>query len=377
MGPSRCSGLAPLAGWRVGITADRRAEEQLELLVRRGATVLHGPAVRTLPFDDDTPLRLATDELIASPPDVVLATTGIGMRGWFGAAEAWGLDADLFTALASAGHIYARGPKVRGALQQAGLQPTYIEPSERLDAMLGHLLRAGVGQRRVALQRYGEPVPWAIDALVAAGADVVDVPVYRWTAPADDAPVRRLVTELGAGRLDAVTFTSAAAVRRFVDVEPTVRHAFTTGGVVAVAVGPFTAEALVASGIAPDCCPPRGRLGLMVRELAELARGRHRHLVAADAVEVVVQGGHLEGADAVELHGLDRALFDVLAERPGTVVGRTALLRRVWGSDRDQSAVDAGIGRLRRSLEPTGLRVQVVPRRGWALNAAEVRCGSG
>lgn len=39
-----------LSGFTVGITADRRWEEQAELLRRRGACVIHGPSIRTLPI---------------------------------------------------------------------------------------------------------------------------------------------------------------------------------------------------------------------------------------------------------------------------------------------------------------------------------------
>lgn len=37
----------PLDGFVVGVTADRRASEQAELLRRRGADVMHGPAIAT------------------------------------------------------------------------------------------------------------------------------------------------------------------------------------------------------------------------------------------------------------------------------------------------------------------------------------------
>jgi uroporphyrinogen-III synthase len=40
----------PLTGFTVGVTADRRWNEQAALFERRGATVLHGPTIRTLPL---------------------------------------------------------------------------------------------------------------------------------------------------------------------------------------------------------------------------------------------------------------------------------------------------------------------------------------
>ncbi|MDQ3504855.1 MAG: uroporphyrinogen-III synthase, partial [Actinomycetota bacterium] len=67
-----------LAGYTVGVTAARRAEELGTMLERRGATVLQGPALRIVALTDDTDLLEATRGLIARPPDVTVATTGIG-----------------------------------------------------------------------------------------------------------------------------------------------------------------------------------------------------------------------------------------------------------------------------------------------------------
>ena len=101
-----CDQVPPMAGHRVGVTADRRAEEQGELLRRMGAEVIHGPVLRMLPLGDDQPMREATDALIADPPTIVLLTTGIGVRSWIGAAETWGC-ADELLAVLTAAPIYA------------------------------------------------------------------------------------------------------------------------------------------------------------------------------------------------------------------------------------------------------------------------------
>src|SRR3954453_15042857 len=105
----------PLHGYCIGVTADRRWEEQAELLRRRGATVLHGPSIRTLPVGADDELRAATEELISNPAECFIANTGIGVRSWMAAAESWGFGADLLRSLAGA-RIYARGAKASGAV---------------------------------------------------------------------------------------------------------------------------------------------------------------------------------------------------------------------------------------------------------------------
>lgn len=68
----------PLAGFTVGVTAARRADDLIALLRRRGASVLHAPALRIVPLADDGELLAATKELIHRTPDAVVATTAIG-----------------------------------------------------------------------------------------------------------------------------------------------------------------------------------------------------------------------------------------------------------------------------------------------------------
>jgi uroporphyrinogen-III synthase len=373
-----CGRIPPLTGWRVGVTAHRRADEQAELLQRRGASVLSGPVVRTLPFGDDRPLREATDDLLAQPPDIVVATTGIGIRSWFGAAESWGLDNEMVAAFGPA-HRVARGPKARAALATVGLPSHVAEPSERLDALVEGLVDQGIDGRRIALQLYGEDVPWAVDRLRSAGADVVAVPIYRWTPAADLDPARRVLRELLAGQLDAVTFTSSAAVRSFADLAescdqgPGLREAL-SGSVLPVCVGPVTAEAALAAGFARPCVPTKGRLGLMVRALAVELHGRHRHL-RLDGHEVVVHGSTVwSGDQRVELTDLEQSLFALLAERPHAVVSRTTLRSRIWGPRNKESAIDSAVSRLRKVLRSVGFTVDTIQRRGWTLNAAESPC---
>jgi uroporphyrinogen-III synthase len=373
-----CARIRPLTGWRVGLTAHRRADEQAELLRRRGATVVFGSVVRTLPFGDDRPLRDATEALLAKPPDLVIATTGIGIRSWFGAAESWGLDRELTRALSPARRA-ARGPKARAALAAVGLPSHLDEPSERLDNLADGLVAGGVAGMRIALQLYGEALPSVIGQLRDAGAEVVAVPVYRWTAAEDLGPATRLVRDLLAGQLDAVTFTSAAAVRSFagladeIGVGTELRAALSSSAVTAC-IGPVTAEMAAAVGFERRCVPERGRLGLLVRALSTHLHDRHRHLRIAGR-EVVVHGASVwSGDDHVVLTDLERLLFAALAERPAAVVSRRALRQRIWGQQCGESAIDSAVSRLRRVLQPVDLTVDTVHRRGWTLGASEVEC---
>src|SRR3954454_21018849 len=241
--------LLPLRGYTVAVTAARRSEELGALLDRRGARVGYAPAIRIVPLADDADLVAATGQVLAAPVDLVVATTGVGFRGWLEAAEAW--DLPLREHLQTA-RVLARGPKARGAIRGAGLVDAWSPESESSGEVLEHLLSGAEGPlpgRRIAVQLHGDPLPELVSGLVRAGAEVVKVPVYRWVLPEDTGPLRRLVTAIAARGVDAVTFTSAPAAASLLQVagEEGVRAAVLAAfadAVLPIAVGPVTAGPL-------------------------------------------------------------------------------------------------------------------------------------
>jgi len=343
------------------------------MLRRRGARVLHGPAIRTLPLGPEEGLRRATEVLVDTPPDVVVANTGIGIRSWFAAAESWGLGDDLTRALAGA-RILARGPKAAGAVLTAGLPVAWRAPSETLAELVEQLLLESLAGTRVALQLDGNSEQLQSDRMRRAGADVVDVPVYRWTLPPDRRPAIRVLQAACAGRLDAVTFTSAAALHNlFVlaerrDEGSLLRDAF-NDPVLAMCVGPVCAQTAADHGVR-GIEPDRPRLGSMVHSLTEHLAARRRHLRMGSA-HVVVQGAlvTIEGR-RVTLRERERAVFDALLRTPGAVVSRAELLRDIWGAaTADKHALEVTVARLRKRLGAAGVAVHTVIRRGYRLDA--------
>ena len=185
----------------------------------------------TLSCADDVQLRDATGACIKAPPDLLIANTGVGMRGWFDAATRWGLGARLVESLRGC-EILARGPKAVAA------------------------------------------------ALGRQGSEVTVVTVYRSLPAADQAPLSRLVDLVADRDLDAVVFTAAPAVKVLMDVATAAGRkqefldAF-RGHVIAACVGPVTAEAFGQLGI-PVIQPARSRLGALAREIiVQLPARRH------------------------------------------------------------------------------------------------------
>ncbi|MFC9791842.1 uroporphyrinogen-III synthase [Streptomyces sp. NPDC057695] len=359
----------PLAGFTVGVTAARRADELIALLRRRGAAAVHGPALRIVPLADDTELLAATKELIGHAPDVVIATTAIGFRGWVEAAEGWGCGQELLAVLRDT-ELLARGPKVKGAVRAAGLTESWSPGSESMAEVLDLLLAEGVAGRRIAIQLHGEPLPGFVEALTAGGAEVVGVPVYRWMPPEDIGPLDRLLDAVLSRSLDAVTFTSAPAAVSLLsraeergvreDLVAALRH-----DVLAVCVGPVTALSLQAEGI-DTYQPERFRLGPLVQLLCTELPARARALpVAGHRVEVRGHAVLVDGAlRPVPPAGM--ALLGLLARRPGWVVSRADLLRALPGAGRDEHAVETAMARLRAALGTPKL-IQTVVKRGYRL----------
>ncbi|MET9884796.1 uroporphyrinogen-III synthase [Streptomyces sp. NPDC006430] len=374
-GAAAVPAAGPLAGFTVGVTAARRADDLIALLRRRGASVLHAPALRIVPLADDSELLAATKELIDCAPDTVVATTAIGFRGWIEAADGWGIGEALLARL-RASELLARGPKVKGAIRAAGLVETWSPQSESLAEVLDRMLTAGVAGRRIALQLHGEPLPGFVEALRAGGAEVVVVPVYRWMAPEDLGPLDRLLDAVACGGVDAVSFTSAPAAASLLSraEQRGMRDAVLgglRGDVLSACVGPVTALPLQAHGV-DTVQPERFRLGPLVQLLCQELPGRARVLpVAGHRVEI---RGHAVLVDA-ELRAVPpagMALLRALARRPGWVVGRPELLRALPGAGRDEHAVETAMARLRGALGAANL-IQTVVKRGYrlALDAGE------
>lgn len=368
----RVTAVLPLAGFTIGITADRRADEQAELLRRRGAAIQHGPVIKTLPLVDDASLRDVTEDLYRRPPQYVIANTGIGMRAWFAAAESWGSGDVLVDTLGKA-QVFARGPKAASVAHTAGLEVAWRAPSERLEEVIDLLVEEPIRGARVAYQEHGDDVAGALERLEAAGAEVVRVPVYRWILPDDVGAAQRLVEGVISGRIHAVTFTSAPAVRNCFLIATRMgradelRDALATKVRVAC-VGPVCAEQAVDDGIPDPIVPAKARLGLLVRALCDR--------LAAEVIEMKVQGRsvRIQGSAVlvdgvqVDLSEREAHVLRLLAERPGCVVGKQQFLREVWTTTTDPHVVEVTIGRLRRRVAVFGTAIRVIPRRGYLLD---------
>ena len=354
---------SPLAGYRIGVTAARKVEEQVQLLERRGATVIWAPALSTDPNRvDDASLRAATDEVLARPIDLFLATTGIGMRTWFAAAESWGVLDKLVEALGES-EILARGPKSVGALRRQGLRELWAPESEEFEDVLEHLRGRDLTGKRIVVQEHGQSLSMAAHALRRRGADVTTVAIYRVVSADDPEPMFHLVDEIADRALHAVTFTSAPAVAALMEAAgSTGRRDEVIGAfqddVLASCVGPVTAAAFEMWGV-PSIYPDRSRLAAMVKQLETELPSRSDGLSVSVAGHTLLLHGDevlLDGA-AVRLTPAPLAVLQALLVNPGQVVSRRELLAALpSGTASSEHAVETAVARLRRRSGPAWCR---------------------
>jgi uroporphyrinogen-III synthase len=364
---------AVLAGRSVLITGERRSGELASALQRRGATTSIVPALSMIPGHDDDALMSATGALTAKPPDIVVITTGIGLRGWIEAADAHG-RADPLLAVLHAARIVARGPKALGAIQAAGLSADWVAESETSAEIIELLLAEGVAGLRVAVQHHGAGADGIDTALLAGGADVVSLVVYRWGPPPDAAAVSASTGAAAEGDVDVVVFTSAPAAHAWLEAAADagslagIRDRCAAGDLLPTAVGPITAAPLRAIGIEP-LLPERARLGALVRALvARFADDGNEVDTVAGRLQLRPRAAMLDGA-TLTLTPSSLSVLRVLVEAAGQVVPRERVLQALPGCSLDPHAAEVAIARLRESTDRQLIRT--IFKRGYRLEVAE------
>ncbi|HEY6395070.1 MAG TPA: uroporphyrinogen-III synthase, partial [Candidatus Binataceae bacterium] len=263
-------------GLRVVAFENRMAAEVARMIERRGGRAIIAPAMREVPLDENPAALDFAARLVAGEFDAIVFLTGIGTRVLFQVMETRFARAALTASLTRLATV-VRGPKPLKALRDLGVEPAIVTPEPNTWRELVSALASCVDLRgkRVAVQEYGVSNRDLIAALQARGASVTTVPVYRWTLPADFAPLRSALERIASGAADIAIFTSSNQVTNVIQMaEANGTAAELKRGLGAMAVGsigPVCSEALRSNGIAVDFEPEHSKLGHLIREAA--ARG--------------------------------------------------------------------------------------------------------
>ena len=255
----------PRLGRRLLVTRPREQAGRLaSRLERLGAEAIEAPATEIVPFAKTEALDRAIGEIETF--DWIVFTSRNGVEIFF--RKLFDAGADV-RALGRA-RLAAVGPATAEALAERGLRADAV-PAEFDGEGLSARLASEVAGCRVLLPRAAGAREVLPRALAAAGAEVVDVPLYR-SEPAAALP-ERVLEMLGQGSIDAVTFTSGSTAEGFLALLDEPGRA-RLANVVIASIGPVTSEALRRSGVSVTVEAARADVDGLVEALVDSLGGR-------------------------------------------------------------------------------------------------------
>jgi uroporphyrinogen-III synthase len=256
-------GSDSLHGKRVAILESRLGDQLAQLIARAGGIPIQAPALAEVPDGDPDALHAFLYSCVQRPPQLFIFQTGVGTQALLDMTKELGCTQQLLNLLAQA-KVAGRGPKPAGVLRAHRIR---IDLATKDPHTTVELLRAlddvTVAGSRVVVQRYGESNRELEAALRRRGAEVVELPTYRWALPQDTAPLARLLDALDRDEVDAVVFTSASQGRNLFSFARAGSHedALRAGlkQVKVFSIGPVCTRALAALDVHVDgeAAPPK------------------------------------------------------------------------------------------------------------------------
>lgn len=241
-----------MQGKRIAVLESRLGREVVELLEKRGAKVFHAPALAEVPDLDAAQIAALLASLKERQAKVAIFQTAVGTRALFSATDALGLTGDFLKILEKT-VVVARGPKPSTALRSRGVRIDRSAADPFTTAEVVQSLKdVPLKGARVLVQRHGTLNAELDRHLEAAGAEVIEIPTYRWSLPEDTRPLQELVAKLERGELDGAVFTNAEQARNLFAVagqgrEAVVRRAL--NALVVASIGPVASAALREAGV--------------------------------------------------------------------------------------------------------------------------------
>jgi uroporphyrinogen III methyltransferase / synthase len=260
--------VRPLAGRRVLVTRSKdQAAELVDLLEAYGAEAVEAPLIDIAPPDDFGPLDAACER--AGAFDWIVFTSANGATSFMDRLLQGPRDV---RALAGA-RLCAVGPGTASRLTRFGLKVDLIPDEHSADGVVATLKAAGsIKGKRVLFPKADIARDVLPEELRAAGADVTEVIAYRTVTAESDAHLG-IYRQLLDRRIDAVTFSSASAVRAFVSIYGADQAVDLLNHTIVATIGPVTADAAVRYGMTPQVTPPTSTMPALVEALvAEFQR---------------------------------------------------------------------------------------------------------
>jgi uroporphyrinogen-III synthase len=257
----------------------RRAREIAKLIENLGGVPIVAPSVREVALDSNQEALDFARNLMSGRVDVVIFTTGVGVRALVSAVEPVCPREELARRLNEV-VVIARGPKPTAALRELGVRVSLTVPEpntwrDLLTVLDKNKDSVPVSGRRVAVQEYGVTNPELSAGLMDRGAVVTLINVYQWALPEDLGPLESAIEAVIRGDVHVLLVTSSVQLRHlFVVAErrgkaDLLREALSQ--VVITSIGPLTSEELRTRGLSVDIECTHPKMGFLVQEAAENA----------------------------------------------------------------------------------------------------------
>ena len=283
------------SGLRVLALESRRAREIAKLIENLGGVPIIAPSVKEVALDSNNVALDFARKLAAGLVDMVIFTTGVGVRALVSAVDGVCSREELARQLNGV-VIVARGPKPTAALKELGVRVSLTVPEpntwrELLSVLDQNKETFALSGRRIAVQEYGVTNPELSAALVARGANVTLVNVYQWALPDDIGPLERAIESVIGSDVDVLLVASSVQIRHLFEVAGKMQKAKllhkALAGVVITSVGPLTSEELRRFRLSVDIECTHPKMGFLVQEAAEkapeLLKEKRQHLTRQQA----------------------------------------------------------------------------------------------
>ena len=277
-------------GLRVVAFESRFAAEMAALISAHHGVAQVAPAMAEVPLEQNVGAIRFGERLLKGEVDLAVFMTGVGTRTLMEVLQTRYQRRDLVEVLGRT-TLIARGPKPIAVLRALGLSTAIPipEPStwrEILEVIDTSERCPNLSGLTVAVQEYGTPNHEFLRELKKRGASVLQVPVYRWTFPADNTPLLKAIDALISGSCQVALFTNSMQVSHLFQLAgqhqkaEALRRAFCT--TVTASIGPNCSQALRRELLQVDLEAARPSMSQLVEETSSksvrmLAEKRRSH----------------------------------------------------------------------------------------------------
>lgn len=262
------------SGLRVGALESRMRAEMERLIQNLGGVSFVAPSMQEVPVEENHDALALWDKLKAGQIDMLILFTGVGTRTLLKTFRLKASDqeiSDIFSKIV----VFARGPKPVRALSENNLKAhlTAPEPNTWREILKTLDAQKDVKGLNVAVLEYGETHRLFLAELVARGANVTAIPVYRAALPENTQPLKEWVHKTIKGELDVLLFTNATQVEHAFAIARQDGNARelrkALASTVIASVGPTCTAMLNSYGVEVDIEPERPMMGALVAAAAE------------------------------------------------------------------------------------------------------------